>query len=232
MDDYIFKPIGSGYTGLLESSATLVSIGDNYTVASLSLLNIDGLTSTVNLYYDDDGWIVSYLPNDAPAAQIWQARGEDLENPDFDAISATTLLDAINVVVAESLSESKIAQDTAGLGYYHWQYSTANSFLMMAVSRATKGDYPVQFAVPDTLTLAEVSATLWVSQGANPQAPCARVQVDGSDLIASQCTKGIYSSSLDLTKFGDKEAHTWKLEQTERDEGASGALLMIVYTTP
>ena len=73
IDDYIFKPVGSGSTTLKAGPAVLTAMGANYTVASLPLLNIDGIKSTVNVYYDDEGWVVAYLPKDAPSSQIWQA---------------------------------------------------------------------------------------------------------------------------------------------------------------
>ena len=232
VDDFIFSPISPEDTSVRTAPATLVSIGDNYTIARVSLVNIDGIVSRVNLYYDDEGWVVSYLPSGAPSSQIWQAREENIESPSVTDISLTTLLDTLNLVIADSLEKTAIDSEDAGLGYYHWQHPDADSFLMMAVSRQEQGEYPVQFSVPSTLTVSEVSATLWISQGGNPQAPCAKIVFDDEDLIANQCEKGIYSSTVDLTKFREKETHSWKLVQSERKEGASGGLMMIVYSTP
>ena len=230
VDDHIFSPIAAGEISFRAAPAQLVSIGDNYTVAAMSILNIDGLTSPLNIYYDDEGWIVAYLPKDAPSSQVWQAREEDLDNPAVTDISITTLLDAINVVVNEALGETAIEADNTGLGYYHWQHQDAENFLMMAVSRADRGEYPVQFSVPDTLTVTEVASTLWISQGDNTQAPCANISLDDAALIAEQCQKGIFSAKVDLSGFGDQTAHNWKLTQSERDEGGSGALLIILYS--
>lgn len=230
VDNHIFSPIGKGEVTFRAAPAQLVSIGDNYTVAAMSVLNIDGLTSSLNLYYDDEGWIVAYLPKDTPSSLVWQARKEDPENPAVTDISTTTLLDAINVVVNEALGETAIEPDNTGLGYYHWQHQDADNFLMMAVSRAEQGEYPVQFSVPGTLTVAEVASTLWISQGENTQAPCANISLNDSALIAKQCKKGIFSAKVDLSGFGDQTAHNWKLTQSERDEGGSGALLIILYS--
>ena len=54
--------------------------------------------------------------------------------------------------------------DSNGLGYYHWQFPEAENFLMMAIVRREKGEYPVQFAVPASLEIWEISASLWISQ--------------------------------------------------------------------
>ncbi|MDE2844485.1 MAG: hypothetical protein OXN21_14050 [Chloroflexota bacterium] len=231
VDDHIFGPLESGVNTTLAAPAKLVDVGNNFTVASLSLKNIDSLTSSVNLYYDDEGWIVAYLPMDEPASQIWQAKDIDWETPLITDINDNTLLDAINVVIDEALEETAIDHDDAGLGYYHWQHSEADNFLMLAVSNEERGEYPVQLAVPDSLTVNEVSSTMWISQGTNPQAPCAKVTVDDTDVIAETCTKGIYSATTSLTKSDGTSTHSWKLIQTERDGGASGALLMILYSS-
>ena len=231
VDNHIFSPIAKGEATFRAAPAQLVSIGDNYTVAEVSILNIDALNSSLNLYYDDEGWIVAYLPKGAPSSQVWQAREESTENPEVTDISTTTLLDAINVVVNEALGETAIEADNTGLGYYHWQHQDADNFLMMAVSRGEKGEYPVQFSVPDTLTVAEVASTLWIAQGGNTQAPCANVALDDASLIAKKCTRGIFSAMVDLSGFGAKSAHNWKLTQSETNEGASGALLIILYSS-
>ena len=231
VDDHIFGPIESGVVTMLDAPAKLVDVGNNFTVATLSLKNIDSLTSSVNLYYDDEGWIVAYLPDDQPASQVWQAKALDWETPLITDINDNTLLDAINVVIDEALQETAIEHDDTGLGYYHWQHTEADNFLMLAVSRDERGEYPVQLAVPDSIVVKEVSATMWVSQGTHAQAPCAKVTVDDADVIAETCAKGIYSATTSLTVSEGTSTHSWKLIQSERDGGASGSLLMIIYSS-
>ena len=232
VDDHIFSPLGTEKT-MRTAPATLVEVGQNYTVATLTLHNIDGLESTVNLYYDDQGWVVAYLSKDVASALVLQAHGIDPENPkiDDDDVGETTLLDAINVVVDEALDETAIGSDDDDLGYYHWQFPTADNFLMMMISKKEVGEYPVQFAVPSTITVSEISASLWVSQWNNPLAPCATVTLDDTDLITKQCTKGIYNGTATLTESSDTATYTWKLVQSERLEGGSGSLMVIIYQT-
>ena len=193
--------------------------------------NIDGLESKVNLYYDDEGWIVAYLDAGEASALVLQARNIDSNKPEVEEIGDTILLSAIKVVVEEALKKSSIESDTDGLGHYHWQFADAENFLIMAVARQDSGEYPVQFAVPAALRLWEVSASLWIAQGHHEQAPCARVTLDEGDLVAKKCVRGIYSGTVDLDSMGDTVGHTWKLIQSERSEGSSGSLMVIIYGT-
>ncbi len=234
VDKYVFSRVGAGDTTVRTGPATLVDVGDNYTVATLSLANIDTTTSRVNLYYDDEGWIVAYLPRGEPSALIWQARDIDAENPEISDsdLDDNILLDTVNVVVSEALGESTVKHDDDGLGYYHWQYKEADSFLMMVVSTSNAGDsYPVQFAIPSTLTVAEISSSMWIAQGANSQAPCAQVTLDGEDLIDEECTRGIFSSTATLTRGAGTSTHNWTLNQSARDGGGAGSALLVLYSS-
>ena len=180
---------------------------------------------------------MAYLPKDAPSSQIWQARLLDVENPvlsddnpSSDNSLTHTLLDAINVVIDEALQDTAIT--AADLGYYHWQYEDYSSFLMMAVTRNTQGEYPVSFAVPASLDVAEVSATMWISRDVHATAPCATFTLDGSDLISQKCGKGFYHATTNANTFSASAAHSFRLVQLASDAGASGALLMLVYSEP
>ena len=240
VDAEIFAPVSSGDLTYRDSVASIIATGGNYTVATLPIINIDYVSDTdklitdVNVYYDDQGWIVAYLPVNTPSAQIWQARALDAENPSLSAVD-TVLLDAINVIYVDGLNNSTpLTTAAAGFNYYHWQHPDAANFLMLAMAHGEQGgaNQPVSFAVPATFEVAEVSATLWISQDVNPTAPCAKLTLDAADLIAQQCAKGFYHATADLTTFNAQSAHVMKLEQSARDEGAAGGLLMLVYATP
>ena len=228
VDAHVFGPRLPDSTPLRAGPAGVIEMGDNYTIAKLTLDNIDDLPSDVNLYYDTEGWIVAYLPTNAPSSQIWQAREIDEENPRFTTINHT-LLDAINVVIDEALSETAVTY--AQLNYYHWQHEDANQFLMLASSQATQGTYPIAFTIPTAFDVAEVSATMWVAQGSNTTAPCAIMALDAETLV-SKCAKGLYHKTVDLYQLGKNPAHNFTLTQSDSNQGASGALLMVVYAKP
>ena len=83
--------------------ASLVSVGDNYSVASFPVLNIDQTTTSVRVYYDSGGWVVAFFPRGDESSRAWQAEGLDVDNPTLESLDRTTLLDAINAVVSEAL---------------------------------------------------------------------------------------------------------------------------------
>ena len=71
---------------------TLIDIGESHTVGTVPINNIDGLTSNVNIYYDDQGWIVAYVSRGTPSSQVWQAANLSIEDPVLTDVSRTTLV--------------------------------------------------------------------------------------------------------------------------------------------
>ena len=153
----------------------MVSIGKNYSVASFPVLNIDDTTTSLQVYYDSDGWVVAYFPRGDESSRAWQAVDLDPENPTLTSLDRTTLLDAINAVVNEALNQPKVA--TEDLGFYHWEFPAANAFFMMANARGTEGSDSLSFAVPAGFTVHEASISLWVS---GTEGACADVSLDGA----------------------------------------------------
>ena len=234
VDDHVFSKPLRAVIDRRASPAEVLDMGANYTVARMPLLNIGGLTTPVNVYYDDQGWVVAYLPRNIPSSQVWQAWDLDAENPKLTDISNTTLLDAINVVIAEELNQTPVAADDTGLGYYHWQYPQADNFLMMAVARGEQGDTPVSFAIPESLEVREASAAMWLYgfSDSDAVAPCAAFALDGSYPVEKTCANGFHSAFIDLDTLKGQVSHVMKLTHSEQDAGASGALLMLVYSAP
>ena len=229
VDTHIFGPVPPNLVTPRAGPAVVRSMGANYTIATLPLLNIDRIPSNVNLYYDDQGWIVAYLPANSPSSQIWQAAQLDVENPSLSTVNHT-LLDAINVVLEDALSGTAISD--ADLSYYHWQHEDVDQFLMIAATRDDIGTYPIAFTVPESFDIVEVSATMWIAQGSNTTAPCATLTLDSEDLIAKKCAKGLYHETVDLYNLGRQASHNFTLTQSDSDQGSSGALLMVIYSTP
>ena len=203
---------------------TLIDIGGSHTIGSVPINNIDDLISTVNIYYDDQGWIIAYLPAGEPSSQAWQAVDLDVENPVLTDVSRTTLMDAINDVLVEALGQTPLNADQ--LGYYHWEHPTATSFLMIATARGTAGSDFVSFAVPGSFTMLEVSVSLWVSQSDHS---CARIVLDLFDVTGEQCDRSFRHLFPSLSEFNSRSAHSLELAHLNDDQGASGALIMLVY---
>jgi hypothetical protein len=207
------------------SPASLINTGDNYSVVSLPIHNIAQTTTTVHLYYDDEGWVVAYLLRGEESSRVWQAGNLDNldpENPAIDAID-TTLLDAINVVVEEALGQPALVADD--LGFYHWGHPTATDFFMMANARGDVGTDTISFAVPESFTMREVSVSLWVSGDA-----CGSVTLDGEPLTRDRCHRQFHHAPVAWADFTGQTGHTMLLKQSVSSTGASGAIIMLVYS--
>ncbi len=208
-------------------AATLRQIGDNYTIATVRIWNIDGLSSDVGLYYDVQGWVVAYLPKGAAPSQGWQAGDLDHENPRLQDVSVTTLLNVINEVLA---SVAGAALLTPGqVGYYHWQHPNATNFVMFATALGSMDTDSVFFAVPSGFTLHEASASLWVSLTGGA---CARASLDAVDLMGDRCSRSFTHHAVDLAGLSPGAVHTLTLEQLNPKAGAAGLLGMLIYSTP
>ena len=206
---------------------TLLASGENFGIGAVPIINIDGLTTSVNLYYDQEGWIVAYFPSGQESSRIWQAVDLSIENPSLTDLSRTTLLDAINEVLIQALSSPAVTHDQ--LGYYHWEHPSATNFLMFAGARGTIGSKFVSFAVPSNFVVHEVSTAMWISE---LDLPCARTVLDGVNITGDQCDRSFHYSTLGLTEFNSFSAHTLVLEHLNQNKGASGALVMLIYSVP
>ena len=181
---------------------TLLESGGNFAVGSIPVINIDGLTTPVNLYYDEEGWIVAYFSSGQESSRMWQAVDLSTENPAIIDISRTTLLDAINEVLTQALNLPAVSHDQ--LGYYHWEHPLATNFLMFATARGTVGSNKVSFAVPGNFGVREVSVSMWLSE---VDLPCARTLLDGVNITGDQCDRSFHHTQISLADFSSLSAH-------------------------
>jgi hypothetical protein len=147
-----------------------------------------------------------------------------IEEPVLTDISRTTLMDAINAVLVEALNKTPLTADQ--LGYYHWEHPTATDFLMIATARGIIGSDFVSFAVPGSFTMLEASVSMWISQG---NGPCARTALDGANITGEQCERSFNHVFPNLSDFNSHSAHSLELAHFNDNQGASGALVMLVY---
>ena len=254
---YYRVPVGSGFSldkGAIDAAlfdrspaplsrmaetGTLTEKGGNYTIGSLSILNIDGdastregdLFTTVNIYYDDEGWIVAYFPRGSESSRVWQLATDDdttnvdPENPALADVSHTILLDALNEVLSGAGKGPITAHD---LSHYHWQYPTATNFLMFAVALGEVGSKFVSFDIPASFSVLEASMAQWTTE-TSLGSPCnALTLLDGSQVFTS-CGQEFLYDFVELTN----STHTMELRiDGASQDGAAGSLAMIIYTIP
>ncbi|MDA0734528.1 MAG: hypothetical protein O2860_08100 [Chloroflexi bacterium] len=241
---YYRMPDGSGGFGLDKAAAdqvlfndptptqrragigTLIDISNSHSVGSVPIRNIDGLVTAVNLYYDEQGWLVAYFPIGDEPSRAWQARSLNVEDPKLTDVSNSTLLDAINDVLVEAFNSPPITPDQ--LGYYHWGHPTAAEFLMIATARGDMGIDTVSFAVPTSFTVEEVSVSMWIAE---TNSPCARTLLDGFNIMGDWCDRNFQHVFANLGDFNARSVHNLKLDHYNQDKGASGAMVMLVYST-
>ena len=214
---------------LVSGTPALQDTGGSHSVTSLLVRNIGGHTTPVNVYYDAQGWVVAYFPRGTPSSQVWQVKTKDLdpEKPKLEDVSHTVLLDAINAVVQGTLHQDPVTPQTGTLGYYHWEFPLATNFLMIASARGDVGTDVVSFAVPESFTVDEVSVSSWTTGDGGS---CTRVDLDDGDVYDDRCGPGWNHTRAELSSFNQRTAHTMNLEHYGHDTGASGAMVMLVYT--
>ena len=210
---------------LVSGTPALQDTGGSHSVTSLLINNIAGPTTPVNVYYDAQGWVVAFFPRGTPSSQAWQAGNLNVEEPELTDVSHTVLLDAINAVLAAAPNSPAITPED--LGYYHWEFPLATNFLMIASASGNVGTDVVSFAVPESFTVDEVSVSSWTT---GDSASCTRVDLDNGDVKDDRCGPGWNHTRAELSSFNQRTAHTMNLEHYGHDIGASGAMVMLVYT--
>ena len=120
-------------------------------------------TETVTVYFDDQGWIVAYLPKERPAAAIWKYTSMG-DTTDETGLENNLLVLAINEVLkADDANAEKVGHDN--VNYYDWQYQDCNAFaLFSAVAEEGGKSDTVKFVVPRTITEIGASAAVVMTE--------------------------------------------------------------------
>jgi hypothetical protein len=232
VDDALFDGSPPPFSRMAETGRLVVR-GGNFTVGSLSLRNIDGsphvsegdLFSAVNVYYDNEGWVVAYLPRDSESSRVWQAADLDAENPYLDDVSNTTLLNAVNEVLDGAGKGPIGPQD---LSYYHWQHPEATNFLMFAVALEGVGSKFVSFDVPASFSVVEASMAQWSTEAIGGS-PCNALTLLDDSQVFTSCGQEFLHDFVELTS----STHVIELRVDGTSEGgAAGSLAMIIYSMP
>ena len=209
----------------VSGTPALQDTGGSHSVTSLPINNIADLTTPVNVYYDAQGWVVAYFPRGTPSSQAWQAGNLNVEEPELTDVSHTVLLDAISAVLAAAQNSPAITPED--LGYYHWEFPLATNFLMIASASGNVGTDVVSFAVPESFTVHEVSVTSWTT---GDSGSCTRVELDDGNVNHDRCGPGWNHTHAELSSFNQRTAHSMNLEHYGHSTGASGAMVILVYT--
>ncbi len=201
-------------------TGSIVALGDNYGIVSIPMFRTTDVSEAhvpstlVNVYYDDRGWIVAYLPVGEPAALIWR-HDELYSNDDEDkglnvsqGLEENLLILAINeALTASDPSLAAVTHESAG--YYDWENPDCNAFMVFSDSKNGKGsgDAPggVVFVVPSTIkTVLSSAAVLITTPLEDGGEVSAAVMIDGEPATsAPHDDEAIASSHFALNRSGD-----------------------------
>lgn len=222
--------------------------GLNFGIVALPMVAAVGVNvplQDVNVYYDDEGWIVAYLtcepasdeqdkPNCEPAASMWK-HDQELEQ--------NLLLLAVNEVIsannqaAESNGDgwtqlNSVTHET--VRYYDWQEPDCNAFVIFSAKSGGGASNPVKFVIPPTIETGDIQASaaaLITRQQADGAQTEASVEVDGTALVTVKAPVLLDARSFDLDRTdGETSLHDMTVSVSE-GEPATG-VVMLVYKKP
>ena len=213
-----------------------VDSGANFGIVELTMATTQNFGPTVpprlvTVYYDDRGWVVAYLPVDAPAAGIW--RYDSLEQETI-GLEQNLLVLAINEVltVAKPAVPKIIDEDDDTVGYYHWQYPDFNAFVLFRHESSGGTSDPVRFVVPPTIENILASALVLDTTPATPSAAGASLQVDEFVLTVNESSRMAVSGfDFDPERPTDKTS-LHEVTVTAGADGTAAGAVMLVYTKP
>ena len=192
----------------------------------------------VTVYYDDRGWVVAYLPADAPAAGIWKYDPQDTPNtPDQKAndLEQNLLLLAINEVLSAARDDvSEIADaDHDSVGYYHWQYPDYNAFVLFSHSSGGGTSDPIRFVVPPTIENILASASVLITSKETDDQPTATAElmVDDSAVVSVRHPARLAVSGFTLERTDDA-SRLYEVTVVVDDGATASGAVMLVYTKP
>ena len=153
-----------------------VDIGLNFGIIKLpmraAVTDSHDPTETITVYYDDQGWVVAYLPKGTPAAAIWKYKSMGDTTNDETELKNNLLVLAINEVLK---ADNAATISPSNVKYYDWEYKACNAFVLFSAVTKDGESSPVKFVVPSKITGIQASAAVVIAGQID----------DGSDVTAT-----------------------------------------------
>lgn len=225
------------------AAGSSVDIGLNFGIVELPMFAAaisSSPTENVTVYFDDEGWVVAYLPKGRPAAAIWKhGSAEDATTEDPKAkedLERNLLVLAINEVLkANDANAAEVGH--AAVSYYDWENETCDAFALFSAFASGGASDPVKFVIPRTITEIQASAAVVIEEQAEgSDSVTASIDVDGKPVVAADADQLRNSAEfqLDRETDGDGKPKT-SLHQVIVDVGADNdatGVVMLVYDKP
>ena len=236
----LLSPTTSGDT-VRAGAGSIVAMGDNYGIVSIPMFRTTEVhvpTTLVNVYYDDRGWIVAYLPVGEPAALIWRHDASygaaDQESTVSQGLKENLLIRAINeALTANDPSLAIVTHESAG--YYDWENPDCNAFTVFSNSTDGGVSSGVDFVVPSTIQNVRSSAAVLITSPMEIGGEVsAAVLIDGEPATsAPHNDAAIASSHFVLNHSGDiATRHRMSVDATPGKSAIGVVVLLYQKPTP
>ncbi len=230
---------------LRAAPAEVVNLGLNFGIITIPMLQGASVASTpppteVRVYFDDQGWIIAYLPANTPPAAIWRyssaepAANGDNANSDLDD---NFLSRAIELVVSAAAAEADFNTDAyAGpSGYYDWQNPQCDAYVLFSNSVGKQSPHPVRFIIPERIEHIRASAAvLTIDHIEGGSADVSQLYVDDVAVVsASRDPEQTPHSAANFTLAradGPVSHHTMTVTASAGVEAAG--VVMLMYDKP
>lgn len=219
-----------------------VDSGGNFGIVELPMVPAKGFgtqlpPAPVTVYFDDRGWVVAYLPADAPSASIW--RHDPTDQPDNDRpandLAQNLLVLAINEVLAVARDDVPEIADASHdtVGYYHWQHPDLNSFVLFGHRSKGGTSDPIRFVVPPAIEDIRSSAAVLITESGGPGqfATHAQLMVDERAVVEVQQPSRLAAGRFELKRTVDV-TRLYEVTVAVDEEGAAEGVVMLLYKRP
>ena len=222
----------------IRGTGRLVELGSNFGIVELPMFAAvisPAPVENIVVYFDADGWIVSYLPHERPAAALWKydsAAGETANDPQSDEHLAKNLLViAINeVMIADGRSTGETVP--SDVQYYDWTCPQCDAFaLFSGVSHGGVSE-EIKFVAPYTISLIRGSAAIAITEPVeHGDSVTAGVSIDGTAITKATADTLLNSANFDLIRDGETTTLHRVVIESPHDNSASAAI-MLLYDRP
>lgn len=215
--------------------ADIINLGLNFGIIAIPMHGAVAASTppptTVNVYFDDQGWIIAYLPKGTPPAAIWRYSAGNDDDDANAALEDDFLARAIKLV-------AKSGADAVGhispAGYYDWQNPECDAYVLFSNHIGGPADHPVRFIIPSAIDAVQASAAVLItSHTEGGSADRAELRVDDAAVVSASrdpAQRQHNAVNFDLTLAdGPVSQHTMAITG---DSISAAGVVMLLYDKP
>ncbi|MYC31746.1 MAG: hypothetical protein F4X64_01030 [Chloroflexi bacterium] len=192
----------------------------------------------VTVYFDDQGWVVAYLPKGRPAAAIWKHGSAEDATADDPKANEDLEKNLLVLALNEVLKAGDInTVEHADVAYYDWANENCDAFALFSATGSGGASEPVKFVIPRTITEIQASAAVVLGEQAQGgDSITASVVVDRNTVVLANAEQLRNSAEFELDREVDEDGKPkTSLHQVVVDVSADNdatGVVMLVYDKP